>query len=42
MKKYSFGIGKGTLEIDEEGAKMLKLKDLVEILEKLNKEEENE
>ena len=42
MKKYSFGIGKGTLEIDEEGAEMLKLKDLVKILEKLNKEEENE
>ena len=42
MRTYSFGIGKGTLEIDEEVAKMLKLKDLVEILEKLNKEEENE
>ena len=42
MKKYSFGIGKGKLEIDEEGAKMLKLKDLVEILRKLNEEEGNE
>jgi len=42
MKKYSFGVGKGRLEIDEEVAEMLKLKDLVEILEKLNKEEENE
>ena len=42
MKKYSFGIGKGRLEIDEEGAKMLKLKDLVEILRKLNEEEGNE
>ena len=42
MKKYSFGVGKGRLEIDEEVANVLKLKDLVEILEKLNKEEENE
>ena len=42
MKKYSFGIGKGRLEIDEEVAKVLKLEDLVKILEKLNKEEENE
>ena len=42
MKKYSFGIGKGRLEIDEEGAKVLKLKDLVEILRKLNREDENE
>ena len=38
MKKYSFGVGKGRLEIDEEGVKMLKLKDLVEILRKRNKE----
>ena len=42
MQKYSFGVGKGTLEIDEEVAKVLKLKDLVKILEKLNKEEGNE
>ena len=42
MKKYSFGIGKGTLEIDEEVAKVLKLKDLVEILRKLNEEEKED
>ena len=42
MEKYSFGVGKGRLEIDDEVAKVLKLKDLVEILEKLNKEEGNE
>ena len=42
MKKYSFGVGKGRLEIDEEGAEMLKLKDLVEILRKLNKEKKED
>jgi len=42
MKKYSFGVGKGRLEIDEEGVKVLKLKDLVEILRKLNKEKKED
>ena len=40
--KYDFGVKEGTLEISGEVAKVLKLKDLVKILEKLNKEEENE
>ena len=42
MEEYRFGVGKGTLEIDEEVANVLKLKDLVEILRKLNKEEKED
>ena len=40
--KYNFGVKEGTLEIDEEVAKVLKLKDLVEILRKLNKEKKED
>ena len=42
MKKYSFGVGKGRLEIGDEEANVLKLKDLVEILRKRNKEEKED
>ena len=40
--KYDFGVKEGTLEISGEVAKVLKLKDLVEILRKLNKEKKED